>query len=212
MEWDTTEPVPGLSKHRLEAIIDGVYAIAMTLAVLNLSITELPPGTEATTLGPALIAIWPQVLHFAIAFLTLGAFWVGLHRQFFYIRWVDRRFIWFSLLNLLFISLIPFSSSLAGDFSGTSIAIQVFALNMLLIGATMALGWRYASRDHRLIDPDLPPSVVLFSYRKSLVIPFLSVLVMAVSIVLPYFAMLLFLLFPLAHRFLTLLHGDEAHA
>jgi uncharacterized membrane protein len=208
LEGDPAATVPGLSKHRLEAIIDGIYVIAMTLAVLNIDITKLPSGTAASTLGPALIAIWPQVLHYTIAFLTLGAFWVGLHRQFYFIRTVDRRFIWYNLFHLLFISLIPFSSSLAGDFSGTSIAIQVFALNMFLIGTTMALGWRYASRDHRLIDPELPPSTVLYSYRRSLVIPVLSVLVMVVATVLPDFAMMTFLLIPLMHWSLTRLHRD----
>lgn len=202
--------VPGLSRHRLEALIDGVYAIAMTLAVLNLNIAELPPGTGATTLAPALVNLWPQILHFAIAFLTLGAFWVGLHRQFHFIRSVDRRYIWFNLYHLLFISLIPFSTALAGDFSSASVAVQVFALNMFLIGVTMALGWRYACRDHRLVDPDLPSSVVLYSFRKSLVIPALSVAVMAVALLVPDYALLVFLLVPLMHRFLNMLHRDVA--
>jgi uncharacterized membrane protein len=193
------EYLPGLSKHRVEALSDGVYAIAMTIAVLNIDIAELPTWTSPETFFPALSVVWDQLLHYAIAFLTLGAFWVAHQQRFNYIRHVDRTFLWYCILSLFLIALIPFTTALAGDFNDIPFAVQAFGMNMMLIGICENAGWRHASAHHRLIDPALEDTWIIQSRRRGMVIPAVSLAVIFAAFFTPDWATALYLLTPFAH-------------
>jgi uncharacterized membrane protein len=69
----------GISKNRLEALSDGVFAIVMTLLVLELLSPTVAEATTAAELNHALFQLWPKVLSYVISFAVLGAFWVGHH-------------------------------------------------------------------------------------------------------------------------------------
>lgn len=186
----------GLSKHRIEALSDGIYAIAMTLAVLNIDAAELPSWTSPETFFSALSVIWDQLFHYAIAFLTVGAFWVAHQQRFNYIRHVDRTFLWYCIMSLFLIALIPFTTSLAGDFNDISFAVQLFGLNLLLIGVCENAGWRYASNHHHLIDPTLKESWIMQSRNRGMVTPAIALAVIVMAFFSPDWATILFLLVP----------------
>src|SRR5215470_5668536 len=96
----------GLTKSRIEALSDGIFAVAMTLLVLDIK----PPAVmQATALPRELLALWPRCLSYVVSFLMLGIYWVGQHNQFHLIRWADRTLLWINVVFLMAISFVPFS-------------------------------------------------------------------------------------------------------
>ena len=188
--------VTGLSKHRIEALTDGIYAIVMTLAVLSIDVSELPSWASPETILPALTTILPQFLHFTVAFFILAAFWVGYHQQFHYISHVDRRYIWITMTSLFLIALIPFSTALAGDFSQSPFAVQVFAFNMFLIGVANVAGWRYASRNHRLLHDEVTTQQIIHSDNLGMVIPVFALCSVFLAFAISSYAFLIFVFIP----------------
>jgi TMEM175 potassium channel family protein len=155
-----------LSPARLSALTDGIFAIAMTLLVLNLAVPELPAATAAAQLPHALLALWPKLLSYALSFVVVGVYWVGQHNQFHFLRWVDRPFLWLNLLFLLAVCTIPFSAALLGAYMWVPLAVAIYGLNLAAVGAVLYAIWRYATDGHRLVDPNLPPQAIRIAGRR----------------------------------------------
>ena len=135
-----------LTKGRLEALSDGIFAFAMTLLVIGLSVpdkaTLVPTNTYALHV---LLALYSSFIHYVLAFLILGAFWLSQHMQFHSVRTPDKLFTWINLVTLMFVALLPFSASFSGAFSNVPVGAMVFESNLLLIGLGMSLQWWYAT-------------------------------------------------------------------
>ncbi len=122
---------------RIVAFSDGVFAVAITLLALNLSIDADVPKSEVAD------AIWDQrenFLAYGISFAVIGRFWLVHHRFFGEVKAFDSRLISLNLLYLAFIVLIPFSSQVLGDFGGETVSVVVYAANLaavVLIGQWM---------------------------------------------------------------------------
>jgi uncharacterized membrane protein len=138
--------IAGHSVERLAALSDGVFAVAMTLLVLDLHV----PASRAihTELGlwGALVALSPSLITYFMSFLTLGIFWVGHQTQLNHLARSNRNFAWINLGFLLVVSLMPFSTALLAAFSTYRIALAAYWLNMLLFGTMAFGGWQYAWR------------------------------------------------------------------
>ena len=139
-----------LTKGRLEALSDGIFAFAMTLLVIGLSApdkaTLVPTNAYALQV---LLALYSSFMHYVLAFLILGAFWLTQHMQFHSVRTPDKLFTWINLVTLMFVALLPFSASFSGAFSNVPVGAMVFESNLLLIGLGISLQWWYATNDHR---------------------------------------------------------------
>ena len=146
------------NRERLAALSDGVFAVAMTLLVLDLHV----PASEAIhsehDLWHALIALSPRLLMYGMSFLTLGIFWNGQQTQLNYLERVDRDLSWIHLLFLVLITLLPFSTQLLAEFIRYRTALLVYWLNILLPGVTLYLSWRY-SDSKSLIRDDTPSEI-----------------------------------------------------
>lgn len=142
---------------RLHALIDGVFAIAVTLLVL-----DLPRPTSSHHLARDLLERWPSYAAYLVSFITVGILWIEHHGMMSAVRYVNRRFIERTLLFLLFVSVIPWPTALAAQYGrqggGQAKAVAVlYAATMLLMGLAMALGWRYlASHDELVAEPARP--------------------------------------------------------
>jgi len=174
MTGDERGQVTGLTKGRVEALTDGIFAFAMTLLVTTLdfpnSTATLPPLTASS-----LVSLYsPDLLQYIIAFAVLAGFWVTHHTHFHYIRVMDRTALWINIACLLFVALLPFSTALAGDYPDTPLAAIVFEANLLTIGLLILLIWNYATVGRRLVERSLDESVVILHTRRSLIIPVIS--------------------------------------
>jgi uncharacterized membrane protein len=187
-----------LKTSRIEALSDGVFAIAMTILVLNITVPT-PPAVEAPRLSEALRRLMPQLFVYFVTFINLGVLWVGQHNQHHFIARADRWFIWINLTYLLLISLLPLSTALLGHYPLHPFALTIYGSN--LIAATLALGlhWEYASRNGRLLHARVPSRVVRLGHRRVLGSASAYAFAMLLSLVEPTVTLGLFLVVPLVN-------------
>ena len=160
---ETSNPVrePGITETivemaRVGGLSDAVYAVALTLLVLDI---RLPEDTLASDLPARLLDLAPKLLVYLIGFIIIGGAWGAHQRMLSQIKRGDGPLVWFNLLSLLFVTLVPACAALLGRFPSTIIAIACFAVDVILIQLTAWLLWRHASRQN-LINPLLDPRVV----------------------------------------------------
>jgi len=142
-----------LGKNRLEALSDGVFAIAMTLLVLELHVPNLPPTAPNAQVFPALLMLWPKFATYTVSFLTLGVFWVGHHVLYHGIRRADRTLLWLNIIFFLLVSLLPFSTSVLNAFKQTQAALQFFGANLTFIGWVLYAQFAYANSQPEMFAP-----------------------------------------------------------
>jgi len=183
-----------LSTKRIQALTDGVFAIAMTLLVLNLKVPTIPEGAAAQVLPKLVLGLWPDFFNYALSFILLAIFWIVHHRQFHFIKAIDQRLLWINILGLMFIALIPFSTSLIAQHGDVQVAALFFQCNLLAIGSIFYMHWSYATGKRHLIDPDLSAQMILLNKKRNLVIPTISLVCIGLSFLtpdwseVPYFA------------------------
>jgi len=164
----------GFGKGRLESLSDGIFAFAMTLLAFGVGYPFTIKGISAAAIGDYIVSLYPDFIHYIIAFVIVAAFWMIHHMQSHHIKFVDRAFLWLNILALMFIALIPFSSSIAGDFPNVPLTALVFEVNLLAAGLLFHVQWQYATKDHYLVDKNLSPSVIRSGKELTLVIPVFS--------------------------------------
>lgn len=155
-----TEPDFILHTHRIEALVDGVFAIVMTILVLEIRVPEMPRDAGFADLTAALLALWPKFLCYVISFVTLGVYWVAHHLHAYTIKRADRMLLWINILFLMAIGLVPFSTALLGEYYRVPAAVAAYGANMIAVGLILQLHWWYATRGRRLVSPDLEEGFV----------------------------------------------------
>jgi uncharacterized membrane protein len=134
------------SLERIGALSDGLFAIAMTLIVLEIRVPELAPRASDQDLAEALLDLGPRFVTYGLSFLTLGIFWNGQQTQLSYIDRGNRDLAWLELLFLAIIALFPFTTSLLAEHIELRLALGLYWLNIFLSGAALFLIWMYAER------------------------------------------------------------------
>ena len=145
------EPIRFFGTERLLAFSDGIFAIAITLLILEISVPEV----KHDLLG-ALADLWPSYLSYALSFAFIGIIWTQHHQLYQHITRTDHLFLLINVLFLMWVALIPFPTALLAayldDPAGRTTAMAVYA-GVFFVGALIFnLLWRYAARDNRLID------------------------------------------------------------
>jgi uncharacterized membrane protein len=146
-----------LSPNRVEALTDGVFAIVMTILVLELGVPIMAGEPSHTELTGRLLAMWPQFLSYFVTFLLLGFMWSVHYYQFSNIRRSDSGLVWLNILFLMFMSLLPFSTSLLGQHIDEQVPILIYGGNFIACVAVRYFQWTYATKNYRLIDRDINP-------------------------------------------------------
>ncbi|MBX9782549.1 MAG: TMEM175 family protein [Chitinophagaceae bacterium] len=141
--------IAGQRVQRIEALSDGVFAIAITILVFNLK-DPIAQVTSEKILWRSLKEVLPTLLACFPGFVTLGIFWTGQSTQFNFIEKYDRNLNRISILFLFFVSLVPFSISLPGNHINNKITIGIYWLNILALGAMLYVHWRYARKKNFL--------------------------------------------------------------
>jgi uncharacterized membrane protein len=189
-----------LRTSRMEALSDGIFAIASTLLVLDLAIPAV-----SSDVGRSLLHQWPTYLAYLVSFATIGNAWLNHSVITEYLERADAILLRLNLVLLFFVSVLPFPTHMLADYLSNSsaerIAVTVYGLNLLAIGAFTSLTWHYALAEHlirrdnseddvRAISAKLDPS--LASYAVAIGI---GLLWPQVAVVL-YLAIALFVIIP----------------
>jgi len=128
-----------VGRGRVEALSDGVFAIVVTLLVLEIKVPHVEVHDSATALGGALLALAPKFVSWVISFLTVCVIWMNHHRLFKVMARVDRGLFWWNANLLLWTSFIPFPTALMGDYPGNRLAVSFYGLVMLLMASAFVL-------------------------------------------------------------------------
>lgn len=149
---------------RVEAFSDGMFAIAITLLVLDIKVPqEVPAGDHLFT---PLLQQWPTYLAFVISFAFIGIMWINHHRLFTHIQRADNTLLVLNLLLLFGVTAVPFPTSLVAayldhaDYINQQQAVWVYSGLFLLIAVFFNMLWRYASYNNRLLDPQADRAAV----------------------------------------------------
>jgi uncharacterized membrane protein len=144
---------------RLEAFADGVFAIAATLLIID--VTANAPGAE---LGHAIVHAWPEYAAYAVSFLTIGIMWINHHLCMRQIGSIDRTFMTINLLLLLLcIAFVPYPTRLIADHfhdAGLRAAALTWGVTMTVTAVCFGSFWFYAARGNRLLAKDADPRVI----------------------------------------------------
>lgn len=197
----TGDQPAGFGKNRIEALTDGVYAIALTLLVLGVEVPRTME--ESVPAAQLLISLIPDFFQYILAFIVLAVLWTFHHEQFHHIRFIDRTLLWLNILTLMFITMVPFSSSFADTYINQQLASVFFSSNLLIIGLLIMAQWEHATKDHRLVSPHLDPCEILFEKKKNLLIPITAICAIGLAFIGIAWAAGVFYLLPLI---LFLLH------
>ena len=150
--------VAGQSVERLAALSDGIFAVAMTLLVLDLRVPAREAVHSEHDLWRVLVALSPSLLIFLMSVMTLGIFWVGQQTQLNHFARADRNLAWIHISFLCAVCLVPFSTALLAEFIHYRMALMVFWFNILLLGLTLYWSWSYSTRA-RLLADDVPAEI-----------------------------------------------------
>ena len=172
-----------MEKSRIAALVDGIFAVAMTLLVLDL---KLPEGVKISNDAEAwrqLVELKSRFSTYILSFIVLAMLWIGHHSLFHFVRRVNRGLLWLNLLFLLFITLLPFSTNLLSGHSPLRIPVAVYGANLLLLLLSSLLHLRYLARHRELSHDHLTPSWIA-NVRQRTAIP---AVIAAVSIAISFF-------------------------
>lgn len=165
-----------ISKNRLETLVDGIFAFAMTLLVLGID-PPRPQESQATAVLPDMIAsLIPEIFLFIVAFLVLALFWLGHHRQFHFVSRIDPAILWINILILIAIVFVPFSTDIAGDYPAVTDAALLFHANMFIVGLLFSIQWRYICQHGHLCEPVPSKAIVHGWFYRSMLVPALAVI------------------------------------
>jgi uncharacterized membrane protein len=171
-------------KNRLEAFSDGVFAIAITLLVLEIDVPEAAEGG----LWSALLDQWPSYAAYLVSFAVIGIIWVNHHRATRPVARVDTTLLFLTLLLLLFVAVLPFPTALLAEYilhpADADVAAAVYSATMLGMAVAFNLQWRWIARSERLLHAHIDPVSVKVTARGSLGI-FLYAGTVALSFVSP---------------------------
>ena len=148
-----------MSKNRIEAFSDGVFAIVITLLILDIRV----PDVEYSQLEAAFVPLLPRIFAYIISFGVIGVYWVAHHQSLQLIKQVNGYLLWLNLLYLLAVSFMPFPTALLGRYPGQPIPIVVYSCNLVtanLIGLLLRLYLR--------AHPELGRNYSLGPQKKSL--------------------------------------------
>jgi TMEM175 potassium channel family protein len=137
---------PGKRLERLVFFSDAVFAIALTLLVIDLRVPDLAAGWSEQDLAAALAGQLPRLLAYALSFLVIGLSWLAHWRRFALIERSDERLALLNLVLLAFIALVPFPTSLLGAYGTSPLVVVIYALAISATGLAGTASWLYAAR------------------------------------------------------------------
>ena len=182
----------GMAPGRLLTLADGIFAIAMTLLVLDLRLPETPGVDLATRLG----SLIPRFGTFVVSFVVLGVFWFAHHQTFHFVVRVNRTLVWLSVLFFMGVALIPFVASVLGANYNDPIALTLYGG---VIGLLTVLGyvvWWYLTGERGLVVGGLDPDLVRKVSQWITVGPSIALVAIVLAFVNSLISLLIYLVLP----------------
>jgi uncharacterized membrane protein len=173
----------GSNIDRLAGISDGIFAVGMTLLVLGLAIPNVNIASNLDLLR-ALGRLAPDLIVYAMSFMTLGIFWIGQGTQLSQLARSNRHYSWIQLVFLLFVTLVPFSTALLARFPVLRVALIEYWLNIVFMGFMLLAGLEYGLHAE-LFDEGVKAGTARLIRGRILIAQLLYLIAVALSFVFP---------------------------
>jgi uncharacterized membrane protein len=182
-----------LTTKRIETLVDGIFAIAMTLLVLNIDLPQMLGPVSDPAIWQYMISLFQQLGIYAFSFILLASFWRAHHLQFFYIKRSDSILIWLNVIWLMFVALVPFSTNFVSNFGNHPLPMLFFNINMFIIGIFFILIWTYAQRKKFFIK-EMDPEHYKMVRKINYILPSAALLAVCITFISPIWSPVSYLL------------------
>jgi uncharacterized membrane protein len=172
-----------MEKSRIAALVDGIFAVAMTLLVLDLKLPEGVKLRDNAEVWYQLRELTGRFSMYALSFIVLASYWVGHHSLFHFVRRVDRVLLWLNLLFLLFITLLPFSTNILAGHSHLQIPVVIYGTNLFFVSMISLLQLRYLAHHPEFTHDQLTTSWIANVRRRMAI----QILMVPVSIIVSFY-------------------------
>lgn len=188
------DPTRNITTLSIENLTIGVFAIVMTLLVLDIKVPKVP----ANEMFSALLGLWPNLLAYAISFALLGIYFMGYFAQFQYIIKADQNSHWISFLFLSLVALLPFSTALLSANPDLFIALAIYGSNLILIGLALYWHWIYAIGNN-LVKKETSKFIIRYAVLRCITAPFFYVFAIIIALLNPGISLIIFAIIPLLY-------------
>jgi uncharacterized membrane protein len=178
------QPESNRDLDRIVFFSDAVFAIAITLLVLEIQVPYIPEEQVPEQLAASLLALWPKYLGYVISFLSISIFWSVHHRIFRAIRGYNGPLILLNFLFLMFVAFLPFPTALLGEYGNHQLPVAIYATTLAVGRLLLTAIYWYATSGNRLVSGTTSPAEVRFFLARGLTIP----LILLLSIVVSFFS------------------------
>ena len=189
----------GLQLERIVFFSDAVFAIAITLLIIEIKVPHLDHAASEREFAIALVRLIPSFVGYFFSFLVIGAYWVGHHKIYGHIVDWDYGLVWRNVFFLMAIAFMPFATAFFSEYTMRLVPILLYASIFTLAGVLEILLWRYAIRKG-LTDPMVDRTKLDHLTWRMSVLPLAGVGAILIGLVQPIFAGFAFMLIPIAHR------------
>jgi uncharacterized membrane protein len=184
---------PGLTKEHVILFADAIFSIAITLLALEVRLPAMPEGPTDAAFAQALVETFPALLGFFISFFVIAIYWMGFHRTMQYLRRLDRRMLWLTMGFLFLIALMPFPTSVIGEYGNSVPPTLFYQVSASISSVMMFLMWTYASSGDRLIVDGLDRRIMKVNKIRLLVPAIVMLATVPVTFYNPHLAQLCWL-------------------
>ncbi|HMS66102.1 MAG TPA: TMEM175 family protein [Ignavibacteria bacterium] len=193
MDKTIKEFTPGTS--RIEAFSDGVFAIVVTLLVLELRVPHLPENFTSQDVITELIHLTPKFVSFAMSFLVVAIFWVNHHQLFHSLDKTDRATLWYNNLLLFWLSFVPFPTAFIGEHPSSMIPVMLYGFAMFAAGFSFMLMLRHAIKAN-LFSPLHSKELIEQGVKKGRIGPVIYLISIVTALISVYISLAIFILVP----------------
>lgn len=198
-----------ITPERLATLADGVFAIVMTLLVLELSVPVVKGMSHNADLLHKLGEMWPEFLIYGLSFMILGVFWVIHHTVFAFVKMYDTTLVWLNIVFLMFVSLIPFSTALTGKNGFITVTAVIYGINMLLLFNLGLAIWAFTTGKRGLVEEGIDSNQVRGGKLMGIVYTVIMLMAITIAFFNPKVSFLIYAIFVMAFILFTLFGKGE---
>jgi uncharacterized membrane protein len=179
----STDSISRIKPEHMISFGDAIFAFAITLMALSIEIPDLPPNLTEPELMARLAETYTGLESYLISFAIIAVFWISYHQIFNFIIGSHITIVYLNLLFLLFITLLSISTSLVINYATYQIPFTIYCIVVVLTSSLLAVMWRYATKDFRLIDKNVNPLFIKGVMINLISIPIIFVISIFISFV-----------------------------
>lgn len=183
---------------RIVGLTDALFATTLTILVLEIKLPSLPKTAGDALLLNGLIEVSDKLFSYALTFVVAGIYWMAHRWDFDYIKKYDARILWYNLMFLLSIGLIPVSTAALGSHPDHQLIWNLYAVNVITIGLTLTAIWGYAV-DNGLVDSSLDPKLLRYALLRHSLLPAVFLLSIPIAFISPRAAAVISFIVPLVY-------------